>query len=463
VPPLSRSAASLPRADVAAVRSLEERLREELLSRRQLLAAYADRNAQVKRLTVQLDAACRELDVQRTCTAAEQARTAVACGEAAALRGRLQAAEAEAEAAEAALARQLAQRLAQQVVLSAVRSQSAEEAATQETLERHAPHAAAAADDDKAEGSRSALPPLIPCPAGPPATPPPQQQPQREQRLRLPPTPDTASAGEQRKAVEDLAASLSAAGTHSHSSLLQHLELQRATDENAELRRQVAALEAALAESAAAAVGHANPQQRVQYLRRVREEAEGLRRRCNAALRERFQLEQCVRWAASGPLSGETSRPLCPALAIASFCSVGAVLPHNAQQPTDRQPECRAWQQDATLLAPIGKPCRYLAVQAGLPNAAHQRTAGTAGRRSAVATLPGSLADHAPRGGGGAGMSGGMVPAGLETSGSHNSLTSVISHGSSSAGSHREAADSSNRAILLRVAAILEGSSSEWE
>jgi hypothetical protein len=37
----------------------------------------------------------------------------------------------------------------------------------------------------------------------------------------------------------------------------------------------------------------------LQYLQRTRAEAGELRGRCNTLLRERFELEQCIRWAGS--------------------------------------------------------------------------------------------------------------------------------------------------------------------
>lgn len=63
------------------------------------------------------------------------------------------------------------------------------------------------------------------------------------------------------------------------------------------LAAQAAAMEAELA-AGAAALGHSNHQQKLQYTRGLKQELEGIRAECNALLRERFGLEQCIRcWA----------------------------------------------------------------------------------------------------------------------------------------------------------------------
>lgn len=42
-------------------------------------------------------------------------------------------------------------------------------------------------------------------------------------------------------------------------------------------------------------LGHSNGKQRIQYHLRLKEELEELRHECMVLLRERFQLEQCIR------------------------------------------------------------------------------------------------------------------------------------------------------------------------
>ena len=42
-------------------------------------------------------------------------------------------------------------------------------------------------------------------------------------------------------------------------------------------------------------LGHGNARQKIQYHLRLKEELEELRHQCLLALRERFQLEQCIR------------------------------------------------------------------------------------------------------------------------------------------------------------------------
>lgn len=44
-------------------------------------------------------------------------------------------------------------------------------------------------------------------------------------------------------------------------------------------------------------LGHSNGKQRIQYHLRLKEELEELRHECMVLLRERFQLEQCIRSA----------------------------------------------------------------------------------------------------------------------------------------------------------------------
>ena len=43
-------------------------------------------------------------------------------------------------------------------------------------------------------------------------------------------------------------------------------------------------------------LGHNNSKQRIQYHLRLKQELEEMRHECMQLLRERFHLEQCIRW-----------------------------------------------------------------------------------------------------------------------------------------------------------------------
>ena len=45
-------------------------------------------------------------------------------------------------------------------------------------------------------------------------------------------------------------------------------------------------------------LGHSNEKQKLQYHLRLKLQLEQMRHQCLVILRERFQLEQCIRWAA---------------------------------------------------------------------------------------------------------------------------------------------------------------------
>lgn len=305
-----------------AVQSLEAKLQEEQLSRRQMLQAYADSQGQVKKLTVQLNAAHSARQAQQAALAAEQARTAAAVTEVARLAEQVQLQHAAAEATEEALAGLLARQLVQGAVQAVLRHQQQGAAGPEATGTpqpkssggRPAEVQAAASLGDvistPSQASQDAT--AAASPGDEPATPAQALQPRQQQEA------GRAGQGSRRwglGAQEEEEVELEVPGQHATARHLgpdfeMQLELQRLNGQNVELRQQVADLEAALAEAAAVTAGHANQEQRVQYLQRVRSELEAVRRRCNDALRERFELEECIRWV-GGWAGTEAACSLC--------------------------------------------------------------------------------------------------------------------------------------------------------
>lgn len=51
-----------------------------------------------------------------------------------------------------------------------------------------------------------------------------------------------------------------------------------------------------LLDTGSSGLGHSNPRQKIQYHLKLKQELEELRHECTVLLRERFHLEQCVRW-----------------------------------------------------------------------------------------------------------------------------------------------------------------------
>ncbi|RMZ57501.1 hypothetical protein APUTEX25_003744 [Auxenochlorella protothecoides] len=105
------------------------------------------------------------------------------------------------------------------------------------------------------------------------------------------------------KQCQSLAAQLQAthsALNHSQGSLI---ECQRLGEENEALAAAAEAMQEELRASAAL-LRHSNPNQKIQYTQRLKLELEALRKECAAVTRERFTLEQCIRYLAV--LAGHT-------------------------------------------------------------------------------------------------------------------------------------------------------------
>ncbi|GFH25807.1 uncharacterized protein HaLaN_23835 [Haematococcus lacustris] len=82
----------------------------------------------------------------------------------------------------------------------------------------------------------------------------------------------------------------------------QVLEMSRLQDENMVLTKRLAQMEIDIKEimgtSTSSALGHNNNKQKIQYHLRLKQELEEMRHECTVLLRERFHLEQCVRYLA---------------------------------------------------------------------------------------------------------------------------------------------------------------------
>ncbi|KAL6748871.1 eukaryotic translation initiation factor 3 subunit 8 N-terminus-domain-containing protein [Haematococcus lacustris] len=82
----------------------------------------------------------------------------------------------------------------------------------------------------------------------------------------------------------------------------QVLEMSRLQDENMVLTKRLAQMEIDIKEimgtSTSGALGHNNNKQKIQYHLRLKQELEEMRHECTVLLRERFHLEQCVRYLA---------------------------------------------------------------------------------------------------------------------------------------------------------------------
>ncbi len=75
------------------------------------------------------------------------------------------------------------------------------------------------------------------------------------------------------------------------------LENRRLSDDNAVLASRMKQLQVDLQELTDSGVlGHNNPKQKIQYHLRLKQELEELRNECTVLLRERFHLEQCIRY-----------------------------------------------------------------------------------------------------------------------------------------------------------------------
>lgn len=72
-------------------------------------------------------------------------------------------------------------------------------------------------------------------------------------------------------------------------------EKERLSVDNNLLERRLQELEKHLLVDKAF-LGHANSKQKIQYHTRVKQELEEMRHECTGLLRERFRLEQCIRW-----------------------------------------------------------------------------------------------------------------------------------------------------------------------
>ncbi|KFM27361.1 hypothetical protein F751_4631 [Auxenochlorella protothecoides] len=81
------------------------------------------------------------------------------------------------------------------------------------------------------------------------------------------------------------------------------IECQRLGEENEALAAAAEAMQEELRASAAL-LRHSNPNQKIQYTQRLKLELEALRKECAAVTRERFTLEQCIRYLAV--LAGHT-------------------------------------------------------------------------------------------------------------------------------------------------------------
>jgi hypothetical protein len=73
------------------------------------------------------------------------------------------------------------------------------------------------------------------------------------------------------------------------------LEKDRLAADNEVLSLRLGQLEAALS-AEKAALGHGNQRQKIQYHLRLKQELEEMRHECTVLLRERFHLEQCIRY-----------------------------------------------------------------------------------------------------------------------------------------------------------------------
>ncbi|GIL45340.1 hypothetical protein Vafri_2608 [Volvox africanus] len=108
--------------------------------------------------------------------------------------------------------------------------------------------------------------------------------------------------------------------------LLEHtavLELRRLTDENDHLVTRMMKLEEDLKEQSA--LGHNNHKQKIQYHLRLKQELEELRHECTVLLRDKFQLEQCIRYLAVKVGMGPGERR--QSLATAERKAIEKVLP----------------------------------------------------------------------------------------------------------------------------------------
>ncbi|GIL78740.1 hypothetical protein Vretimale_367 [Volvox reticuliferus] len=108
--------------------------------------------------------------------------------------------------------------------------------------------------------------------------------------------------------------------------LLEHtavLELRRLTDENDHLVNRMMKLEEDLKEQSA--LGHNNHKQKIQYHLRLKQELEELRHECTVLLRDKFQLEQCIRYLAVKVGMGPGERR--QSLATAERKAIEKVLP----------------------------------------------------------------------------------------------------------------------------------------
>ena len=80
------------------------------------------------------------------------------------------------------------------------------------------------------------------------------------------------------------------------------LEVERLADDNALLANRLEQMQLDLREllatGSASGLGHANPRQKIQYHLKLKQELEELRHECTLLLREKFSLEQCVRYLA---------------------------------------------------------------------------------------------------------------------------------------------------------------------
>ncbi|KAK9786894.1 hypothetical protein WJX73_007699 [Symbiochloris irregularis] len=90
------------------------------------------------------------------------------------------------------------------------------------------------------------------------------------------------------------------------------LEMQRLTQENVALAERLHQMEVDVQDLVSTTdLGHGNAKQKIQYHLRLKQELEELRHQCLLALREKFQLEQCIRYLAVrlGVMSSQAEEP----------------------------------------------------------------------------------------------------------------------------------------------------------